>query len=431
MTTLTRRGFIQAGTGLAAIGLCGVPFIAKGAAHKVVVIGGGAGGATAAKYLKMFDESLDVTLVEKNAHHYTCFMSNEVLGGNRKLETIRFGYAGLQKRGIKIIQAEATGIDPTAKTVALAGGATVSYDRLIVSPGISLKWEEIEGYDAAASEKLPHAWKAGEQTLILRKQLEAMADGGTVIIAPPRNPFRCPPGPYERASQIAYYLQQHKPKSKVLILDAKDNFSKQGLFTQGWQDLYGYGTDNSMIEWVSFSDGGQVMRADVVEMKVYAGEFEDAHKGDVINVIPPQRAGEIAMTADLVDDSGWCPVDKGTFESTKQAGIHVIGDACIATEMPKSAYSANSQAKVAAAAVIAALHGKEMIEPSYVNTCYSILGQDYGISVAAVYRLQGESIAPVAGSSGSTPMDASAEHRKREVAYAHSWFNNIVYDMFD
>ncbi|MDY6994820.1 MAG: NAD(P)/FAD-dependent oxidoreductase, partial [Pseudomonadota bacterium] len=323
-----------------------------------------------------------------------------------------------------------TAIDPEAKKVTLENGDSVSYERLIVSPGIDFKWDAIEGYDQKVSEKIPHAWQAGPQTQTLRQQLEAMKDGGSVIIAPPDNPFRCPPGPYERASQIAMYLKQHKPKSKILILDAKEAFSKQGLFTQGWKKLYGYGSDNSMIEWLPPSKQGKVVRVDANSMTVYAGEFEDAHKADVINIIPPQTAGKIALDSGLADDSGWCPVDKKTFESTRHKNIHVLGDASIATKMPKSAYAANSQAKVCAAAVVAALQGKEMGTPSYVNTCYSIVGPDYGISVAAVYQLQEDTITPVEGSGGLTPTDASAETLKREVAYAHSWFKNITHEMF-
>lgn len=430
---MKRRDFIKLTAGVTAMGMLGFPFISRGAAAKrVVVIGGGAGGATAAKYIKMGDASIDVTLVEQNPNYYTCFMSNEVLSGERTLDSIKFGYDGLKKHGINLVQNLATAIDPVKKTVTLEGGKTLEFDKLVVSPGVDFKWDEIEGYDAEIAEKIPHAWKAGPQTTLLRKQLEAMSDGGVVLISSPADPFRCPPGPYERASQIAMYLKQHKPKSKVIILDSKDKFAKQGLFTQGWKELYGYGTDNSLIEWVSSANQGNVNRIDAAAMTMYAGELEDEHKGAVLNVIPPQQAGKIAVAGDLVNDKGWCPVDRKTFESTQHKDIYVIGDACDASKMPKSAYSANSQAKVCATAVVTSLNGQDMGSPAYLNTCYSVVGHDYGISVAAVYRLNGEGvIAPVEGSGGMTPDDASAEDKKREVAYAYSWFNNITQDIFE
>jgi len=432
MSQVTRRNFIKLSTSVAVASMAGFPLLSFGANKQVVVIGGGAGGATAAKYLRMLDASIDVTLIEQNEFYYTCFMSNEVVGGERTLDSIKFNYKGLEKRGIKVVKAKVTGIDADKKVVTVDGGQTFGYDRLIVSPGVEMKWGAIAGYDEAASEIMPHAWKAGPQTTLLRKQLEAMKDGGTVIVTAPAEPFRCPPGPYERASLIASYLKEHKPKSKVIILDAKDKFSKQDLVMQAWKQLYGYGTDKSLIEWRSVADQGKVVRVDAKAMAVYSGDMEDEHKADVINVIPPQTAGKIAIDAGLANEAGWCPVDRKTFESKQRKEIHVIGDASDASKMPKSAYSANTQAKVCAAAVVAALQGKDMIEPAYSNTCYSIVGKDYGISVAAVYRLGADGVInSVEGSGGVSPKDATAEHRKREVAYAHSWFNNITDDMFN
>jgi sulfide dehydrogenase [flavocytochrome c] flavoprotein subunit len=427
---MNRRDFVKAAGAATALGMVGVPHIALGASKKVVIVGGGTGGATAAKYLKRADPSIDVTLIEADKHYYTCYMSNEVLGGERELDSIRFGFEGLAGHGVNVVHDSVTDIDAEKKEVKTAGGKTFAYDRCVVSPGISFVWDKIEGYDATVAEKIPHAWKAGAQTQNLRDQLVKMKDGGTVVICPPPNPFRCPPGPYERASQIAHYLKHNKPKSKVLILDAKQKFSKQGLFTQGWEKLYGFGTDQSMIEWQPGPDAA-VVEVQAGDMTVVTS-FGDEVKGDVINVIPPQVAGEIAIKAGLTDDSGWCPVDKKTFESSIHKGIHVIGDACIATKMPKSGYSANSQAKVCAAAIASLLNGNEVGTPSYVNTCYSIVGADYGISVAAVYRLSedGATIAGVKGAGGLTPTDASPEMLKREVAYAHSWFDNIVADIF-
>ncbi len=434
MSQITRRDFIKASVAsAAAVSLAGAPHIARAAGGKVVVVGGGAGGAIVAKYIRMMDSSIEVTLIEKNPEYYTCFLSNEVLSGERTLDSLRFTYEGLKKHGINVVQAEATGIDADKKVVKTSAG-DFPYDRAVVSPGVSMKWDSIEGYSEEVAEKnIPHAWKAGPQTALLRKQLEDMKDGGLVVIAAPADPFRCPPGPYERASQIALYLKHHKAKSKILILDAKEKFSKQGLFVQGWTNLYGYGTDNSMIEWHPASAEGKVKAVRPDSMTVISGELDTETKADVLNLIPAQQAGTIALVSNLADETGWCPVNKKTFESTLVAGVHVIGDASSAAKMPKSAYAANSQGKVCAAAIVAALQGKEMVTPAYVNTCYSILGEDYGISVAAVYRLSedGSTIAEVEGSGGLTPMDATAEMHKREVQYAQSWFKNIAHDMFD
>ena len=427
MSEITRRGFVKLAGAATAVGAMGLPHIAKAGSHggkkRVVVVGGGTGGATAAKYVRMMDPSVEVTLIEKNSHYHTCYLSNEVLGGGRSMDSIKFGYDGLKGHGVNVIMDEATAIDPVGKKVSTKGGKSVSYDRCIVAPGIDFKWETIEGYDAATAEKLPHAWKAGPQTATLRKQIEGMKDGGTVIIAAPPNPFRCPPGPYERASQIAMYLQQAKPKSKVLILDAKDKFSKQPWFTAAWKK-FGYN-----IEWVKAAEDGRVLRVDAGSMMVY-GDINE-HKGDVINVIPAMKAGAIAAASDLTDGD-WCPVDKTTFESKKHKDIHIIGDASVATKMPKSGYSANSQAKVAAAAVVDLLNGRTPGTPAYVNTCYSIAGKDHGFSVAAVYRYNAEKdlIAPVKGAGGLTPKDAPASDYKREVQYAYSWFKNITTDAF-
>ncbi len=426
MTHITRRQFLKLAGGATAAGMIGAPFIAGAAGGKrVVVVGGGAGGATAARYLRMSDPSISVTLIEANPNYHTCFMSNEVLSGERKLDSIKFNYEGLKKRGVNVVQDTVTAIDATARKVMTASGKTFEYDRAIVSPGIDFKYEAIQGYSADVAETIPHSWKAGPQTALLRKQLEGMKDGGVFVLVSPANPFRCPPGPYERASQVASYFKRHKPKSKILILDAKDTFSKQGLFQAGWEKLY-----PGMIEWVAAAKGGVVTGVDAKGMTVDAAL--DKHKGDVINLIPPQKAGKIAFDAGLANDKGWCPVNVQTFESTIHKGIHVIGDAAIATEMPKSGYAANSQAKVAAQAVIDLLNGKEPGTPSYINTCYSILGKDYAISVANVYALNKaeNKIAPVKDSGGVTPKDASPGDLKREASYAYSWFNNITQDMF-
>lgn len=426
MSKLNRREFLKlsGSSVIAGSAAVSIPNIATGASKKVVVIGGGAGGAIAAKYIKKADSSIDVTLIETNKEYYTCFMSNEVIGGDRSIKTICHNYSNFKKHGINVVHSKATGVDTDNKTITTASGDTFSYDRLVMSPGISIKWGAIDGYDRDAAEIMPHAWKAGPQTTLLRKQLESMDDGGLVIMAPPANPFRCPPGPYERACQIAHYLKHNKPKSKILILDAKDKFSKQGLFTQGWKARY-----DGMIEWVPAADtGGGVTSVDPKNMMV-STDF-DEYKADVVNFIPPQAAGKIAATAGVTDDSGWCPVDLGTFESKQKEGVYIIGDASIATGMPKSGYAANSQAKICAAAVVASLNEVDMADPSYVNTCYSLVAPDYGISVAAVYKLADDrsTIEKLAG--GLTPSDASADALQREVQYAYSWYDNIVDDMF-
>jgi len=426
---INRRKFVQSAGLITAASVLTTPNLVLGATKKVVVVGGGTGGATAAKYLRLADPSIEVTLIEANKDYYTCYMSNLVLGGGRPLDSIKFGYGGLASHGVKVVHDVVTGIDAAGKKVMTAGGNTFAYDRCIVSPGIDFHWDKIEGYDAKAAETVPHAWKAGSQTMALRKQLEAMDDGGTVVIAPPPNPFRCPPGPYERASQIAHYLKHNKPKSKVLILDPKTKFSKMGLFTQGWKDLYGYGTDNSIIEWRGAAQEAGVVKVDAASRTVTT-QFGDEVKADVLNVIPAQKAGKIAFAAGLTNEKGWCPINLQTFESTIHKGIHVLGDASVAKGMPKSGYSANSQAKVCAAAVAAMLAGGDAPVPAYVNTCYSIVGTDYGISVAAVYRLaaDGSKITRISG--GLTATDASAETRRREAMYALSWFDNITNDIF-
>lgn len=430
MNQINRRKFLQFGSAAVVAGTSFAlsPFSIAQGGKKVVIVGGGIGGATAAKYLKKMDSSIDVTLIEANADYHTCFMSNEVLAGSRSIDSIRFTYDGLQGHGVNVVKDIVTGIDSAKRVVSTEGGQSFNYDRCIVSPGIDFKWDGIEGYDAEVAEKVPHAYKAGPQTVLLRQQLEAMADGGTVIIAPPPNPFRCPPGPYERASQIASYLKQNKPKSKIIILDPKDKFSKFGLFTEGWARHYGYGTDNSMIEWISAADGGTPEAFDASTNTVSA--VFDEFKGDVVNIIPAQHAGAIAFAAGLTDDSGWCPIEGKTFESTLQENIHVIGDAAVASPMPKSGYAANSQGKVCAAAIVALLKDEEAPQPAYVNTCYSVIAPGEGISVAMVYAYKDGAIVKVEGSGGLTPSEFNAEYREREELYAHSWFHNITADVF-
>lgn len=426
-----RRRFLKQGLGLAGAAALGWPHIAAAVSGHIVVVGGGTGGATAARYLKRADPALRVTLIERDASYLTCYMSNEVLGGDRALETLRQGYDGLRAAGVEVITDEVTALDPVARQVRTAGGRTLGFDRCIVSPGIDFRWDSIAGYDATVAETIPHAWKAGPQTLTLRAQLEAMPDGGTVVIAAPPNPYRCPPAPYERASQIAHYLKQHKPASRVLILDPKTAFAKQSAFEQAWRALYGYGTAAAMIEWRSGADLSRVVELDAASRSVRT-EFGDLVSADVLNLIPAQQAGPIAFAADLTDPSGWCPVDPMTFESTRYPYIHVIGDACTAPALPKSGVAANSEAKACAAAIAALQAGQAVPNPSFFNTCYSVVGTDYAISVLAVYRLadDGRSIQPIPGAGGLSPADASGRHRRMELEYAHSWYENFTREIF-
>ncbi len=428
MNKLTRRNFVRlTGTIGAACSVLGWPLIAQAgkSSGRVVIVGGGFGGASCAKYLSRIAPGVEVTLVERNTKFITCPFSNAVLGGLYDIDFITQGYDALRNvHGVNVVHDNATAIDPSAKKVVLAGGTALEYDHLVVSPGIDFQWGAIEGYDEAASEIIPHAWKAGPQTLLLRRQLEQMRDGGVVIIAPPKNPFRCPPGPYERASMIAHYLKQAKPKSKILIYDAKNKFSKQPLFEQGWQELY-----PGMIEWIKESDGGDIERVDAKAMTVYP-TFGDPQKADVINLIPPQKAGAIANAAGLSNDDGWCMVNQRTFESSVHKNIHVIGDAAIANPMPKSGFAASSQGKVCAMAIAASLSGQKMPDPSYVNTCYSLVGPRYGISVAAVYRLGEEGIVSVKGAGGTSPADAPDAFRQDEARYALGWYESITSDIW-
>jgi sulfide dehydrogenase [flavocytochrome c] flavoprotein subunit len=364
MARLTRRRFnrlLAATGGAAALGTLRAPTPLRAAAPRVVVIGGGFGGATAAKYLRLLDAAIEVTLIEPKTSYLTCPFSNRVLGGLGTLDQLAQGYGALRrKHGVTVVHDWARALDPDRKTVALAGGATLGFDRAVVSPGIDFRWDAVEGASPEASERLPHAWRAGPQTLLLRRQLEAMPDGGTVLICPPANRYRCPPAPYERASLIAHYLKAEKPNATVTILDAKEKFSKQQLFMDGWEELYG-----DTIEWRAASAGGQVLRIDAAARIVETEFGEEA--GDVINFIPPQQAGRVARDMGLADASGWCPVDPWSFESRLLPGVHVIGDSADAGRMPKSGVTANNQAKAAALAIVAALRGGTAPAPSFLD----------------------------------------------------------------
>lgn len=421
-TDISRRKLLGAAATGTVAALVSSPAVAR-AAFRIVVVGGGFAGATVARALKRVDPQVSITLVEGNWTFTACPLSNAVIAGIRDLDAQQFGYDKIVGDGVTVAFETATAVDAGDRTVTLGSGATLTYDRLVLAPGIDIRWNSLPGYDEAAAREMPHAWKAGEQTMLLRRRLEAMEDGGVVIISAPTNPFRCPPGPYERASLIAYYLKTKKPRSKVIILDAKDQFSKQKLFIAAWKELY-----PDHLEWVSLSQGGNVTSVDVAA-KTLVTDF-GTHRGDVVNVIPPQKAGRIAELAGVADRSGWCPVDPVSFESTLQPNIHVLGDAAIAGGMPKSAFAANAQAKACAGAIAKLLDGSAPGDPKLINTCYSLVAPDYGISIAGVYRPVNGTFTEVEGSGGVSPLKAPRETRALEASFANGWFDTITTEVF-
>jgi sulfide dehydrogenase [flavocytochrome c] flavoprotein chain len=418
----SRREFLKTAAAGASAAMLPLPAVAQGTGGRVVVVGGGFGGATCARFIKRIDPRISVTMVEQDRTFIACPFSNLVIVGMRELSAQQFGYGKFAADQVSVAFSPATAIDAQGRSVTLGNGTRLPYDRLVLSPGIDIRWDGLPGYTEAAAERMPHAWKAGEQTLLLRRQLEAMEDGGTVVITAPANPFRCPPGPYERGSLIAYYLKTKKPKSKLIILDAKDAFSKQRLFQNAWKALY------PNLEWVSLSTGGKVTSVDVGAMTLVT-DF-GRHKADVANVIPPQKAGRIAEIAGVADRTGWCPIDPVTFESKLVPNIHVVGDASIAGAMPKSAFSANAQAKVCAAAVAKLIGNGKPEEPKLINTCYSLVAPDYGISVAGVYRPADGQLKDVEGAGGVSAIDAPSSTRALEATFANGWFNTITGEVF-
>ena len=422
--SVTRRefGVASGATGLA-LAVGAGPALLKAAEGRVVVVGGGPGGATAAKYIARDAEgALAVTLVQATAQFTTCFYSNLYLAGYRDLASITHGYDALRERyGIEVIVDTAVEVEPVARKVVLAGGQSLDFDRLVIAPGIDILYDSIEGYDEAAAEDMPHAWQGGPQTQLLRRQVEAMEPGGLLIIAAPSEPYRCPPGPYERACSIAHQFTERNPRAKILILDAKESFSKQALFEDAWAKYY-----DGMIEWVPGEFGGRVAAVDPAAMTVTT---EDAtHRAAVANIVPPQAAAAIAQQAGLTDATGWCPIVPATLQSRLNPDIHVLGDACIAGDMPKSAFSANSQAKVCALAVRAALTGAEAFPPRFRNTCWSTLAPEDAVKIGANYQATEDKIARVEGFVSET--GETAEVRARTRAEADSWYASLIVDVF-
>ena len=409
----SRRTFLRSAGAVSCVGA--FPLIGCGAASRVVVVGGGYAGATAARQVKLLDPSVDVTLVEPEKTYTSCPFSNSYLAGLIEWPGLLHGYDGLRKAGVTVVHDRASGIDSSKRLLSLQSGSTLSYDRLIVAPGIDFRWGK--GYTAESAETVPHAWKAGAQTVLLREQLQAMDDGGLVILCPPPNPYRCPPGPYERASLIAWYLKQEKPRSKLLILDPKAKFSKQALFEEGWAHHYG-----DMIEWVAADQGGAPARVDAKSMTV-STDFDD-FQGDVINFIPSQKAGALANTLDLIDEYFWCPVNLLTFESTRHPNVHVIGDAAELPGMPKSATVANTAAKGCAAVVVSLLKGIDLAPPVTTNTCYSLVAPNHGITTVGVWEATETIFHPL--SAGISPTGQNPAYRKKEADYARSWYTNLT-----
>jgi len=415
-----RRDFLKLSGAAAALAAAGCA-TTGGASARVVVIGGGFGGATAAKYIRMWGPNIEVVLVEREADFVSCPISNLVYGGSKTMKDITYGYSGLKRYGVQVVRDTAFEVNTSAKTVKLVKGGDLKYDRLVVSPGIDFMYEDINGYaEAMIAKRVLHAWKAGPETVALQKQLAEMRDGGIYVLSVPLAPYRCPPGPYERASQIANYFKKHKPRSKVLIVDANPDVTSKGpLFKKAWADLY-----PGMIEFRGNAKAiGVDARTNTVKLEV-----EDV-KGDVLNVVPPHRAGDIAVKAGLITaNNRWCGVNWRTMESLAVKDVHVLGDATLsAPAMPKSGSMANQHAKVCAAAVVAMINGREPdSDPRIVNTCYSYVSDDEVIHVASVHELDAgkKTFVPIKGAGG-----VSAARNTLEGNYAWAWAQNIWSDV--
>jgi NADPH-dependent 2,4-dienoyl-CoA reductase/sulfur reductase-like enzyme len=420
----SRRDVLKLATAGMAVGALGACSTMGGAKGKVVVVGGGWGGATAAKYLNLWSAGdIDVTLVEPNRTFVSCPMSNLVLGGNRTIEQLTSSYDGLRKRGINVVHDTVAAIDAGKKQVRLASGTTLPYDRLVVSPGIEFMYESVNGMSASDAETIPHAWKAGPQTVLLRRQLESMRDGGTVVISIPLAPYRCPPGPYERACQVAFYLKTRKPKSKLLVLDANPQITSKGpLFSRVWKEDY--------ADIVEYRPNMAISEVDV-RGRAFVSNLGDRISGDVLNFIPQQRAGNLARDAGLITaNNRWCEVNWVSLESVKVPNVHVLGDSTLsAPGMPKSGHMANQHGKAAAAAIVELFSGRPPIPPMMANTCYSFVDDAHAIHVASVHHWDADKkiIVPVAGAGGVSGQDRA--QWKIEGGYAWGWALTVWSDM--
>jgi len=422
--TLKRRDFLKYSGCLllSSMGMVGNINIARASSAKIVIVGGGFAGATCAHYLKKLDPSLSIVLIEPKSNYITCPYSNTVLANIKKMSHITHDYSLLKKFGIQVIHDTITDANLDKRTVQLASGDSLTYDKMVISPGISFRWKEIEGIDQSTTEKIPHAWQAGEQTKILNNQIGDMREGGTVIISTPREPYRAPPAPFERASLIAYRLKKSNPSAKVLVITSgTDHSEKLPLFKNAWKKHYG-----DIIEIIEGDDQGALAKVDV---KGKAVSLKDGTviKGDVLNVIPGQQAGLIAHKLNLVNESGWCPINIESFQSQKFKNVHIIGDACIAGDMPKTAHSANSQAKACAVAIISELNNLVMPETVYSSSIYSLITPKYAISSSALYRIKNKQLVKV--SEGLSPIKASKKYRYKEARFYEGWYKSIVADM--
>lgn len=418
---LNRRVLI--GTGAAAAATLAAPSVYADGNGKprVVVVGGGAGGATAARYIaKDSKGEIAVTLIEPTRMYYTCFFSNLYLGGFKEMDELGHSYGALAASGVNVVHDWAVGVDRDAKIVALAGGGSLPYDKLILSPGIDFVDGAVEGWDLSAQNAMPHAYKGGSQTELLKAQITAMPEGGIFAMVAPPNPYRCPPGPYERVSMVAHYLTANNPTAKIIVADPKEKFSKQALFQEGWGDHY-----EGMIDWIGSDFGGGNVSVDPSAMTVTIdGEVT---KVDVCNVIPAMKAGHIAEQAS-VTDGNWAPVNAADMSSKVDAGIYILGDASEQGDMPKSGFSANSQAKVCANAVRGALTGSKVFPAKFSNTCWSLIDTDDGVKVGATYEGTDTKIAKVDGFISAT--GESAELRKATYEESEGWYAGITADMF-
>lgn len=420
-----RRSVLIGSSALMGAAVLGAPAVVGQARARAVVIGGGAGGATAAKYLaKDAKDALEVTLIEPLARYQTCFHSNLFLGGYRDYDSITHGYDKLASdHGIKRINQMAAGIDRQAKIVTLADGTRISYDRLVVSPGIDLKYDSVPGWGQEHEEAMPHAWKPGRQTQLLKQKLGAVPNGGVVVMIAPPNPYRCPPGPYERVSMMAHVLKQSgKNDCKIFVIDPKDSFSKQGLFQAGWEKHY-----PRMIEWLGPKVHDGVKSVDPRTNTVVTG-FETYSNVALVNVIPAQMAGKIARDAGLANQSGFCPIDPASMKSATDPNVYVLGDASIAGDMPKSAFAANSQAKVAAMTIRGELTGARTFPARYTNTCWSLIETDDAVKIGGSYEPKDGKIAAV--QTFLSKGDESAEVRKKTQEENMGWYAGITADMF-
>jgi len=426
MTSKSRRELLQALAATAAAGTLSAcaTMDSRKSIGKVTVVGAGYGGATTAKYLRLWsDGTIDVTLIDPNEAFISCPISNLVLGGSKTMADITVPYSGLDKYGVRRLRDTVTAVDTERKQVRLASGTTLDYDRLIVSPGVEFMYDRLQGWSAAGEATVLNAWKAGPQTIALRRQLTELTDGGVVVMSIPLAPYRCPPGPYERACQIAWYLKQAKPKSKLIVLDSNPDYvSKKPLFSRV------FGEDYKGI--IDYRVGAPVTEIDLKSSTLITEVGERVH-GDIINYIPPQRAANVARDAGLITaNNRWCEVDWTTMESTKVKSVHVLGDATLsAPAMPKSGHMANQHGKAAAAAIVELLNGRAVIPPMMANTCYSFIDNKNAVHVCSVHRWvpDKKTLEPVAGSGGISSQDRASW--ALEGAFAEGWAQTIWADM--